>query len=92
MSQWRPASIGELVEELGADARDFRNWVDLIEGAIADFEHATKQISEAIPVVSDIDQQRLIAVWATCQGVPEECLENAHRAIETWTRALKLRS
>jgi hypothetical protein len=92
MSQWWPVSIGELVDELHAHARSFRNWIYDIENAILEFEYAVKRIGEELPEVSGSDQQRFAAAWKTYQDVPDDHFADARRAIEAWTRMLKQRS
>ena len=89
---WQPASTKELVDELRAHARDFRNWVDLIEGAIKEFEDATDQITQLQAESPDAVFQQLLDVWSTYESRSTADLAEAHGYIETWARAIRAAS
>jgi hypothetical protein len=88
---WLPANAQELVNELRANAHDFCQWVDLIEGAIKDFEHAVDQVERVLPESPDAAAvaQRLFEVWAEYEARSTTDLAEAHGYIETWTRAIR---
>lgn len=85
---WTPSSGDALVAELRTYAKDFRNWIDSIEGVIGTFEHAVDTIEARLPEVELHELQQLVTIWLEYEAHSSTGLADAHRHIDTWGRAL----
>jgi ABC-type transporter Mla subunit MlaD len=59
---WLPEDIEVILNELRADARDLRNWSDLIEGAITDLEQVLDQLARRLPEVPDAEFRQVLVI------------------------------